>query len=390
MVRVVQVVAVVSLALVLSGCQTVGGWFNRGGDAEVAPAPLVDFEATARAERLWSTRAGRGIDRSRANLPPVFADGEIWVADSRGRITVVDAETGREMRGWDTGEHISAGPTVHGDQVFFTTFAGRLHVVDRRSGEPRWQAELTAEVLSLPVVEDGIVVVRGINGRVFGFDANQGERRWVYERSVPLLTLRGTSDPLARAGIIYIGFDDGLVAALRARDGQRLWEERVAEPEGRTELERLADIDGPLAVVGSELYVASYRDRIAGLAVDSGRLLWIKEVSSAQGLSLRRTQLATADRHDHVWLIDRRNSATLWRDDRLTRRQITRPVFKGNYLITVDFEGHLHAYDADTGEFAVRTRASRNRPVSAPLVVGNQLYVLDTDGHLSAWRVTAR
>jgi outer membrane protein assembly factor BamB len=385
-----RLIATLMLLTLLAGCQTVGGWFGRGHDPEVSPAPLVEFAATAQAERLWSTRAGRGTDRSRANLPPVFADGEIWVADANGRITAVDADSGREQRSWNTGERVSAGPTVHGDLVFFTTFAGRLHAVDRQSGDSRWQAELTAEVLSMPVIEDGVVVVRGINGRVFGFALNSGERLWVYERSVPLLTLRGTSDPLARAGVIFIGFDDGLVAALRARDGQLLWEERIAEPEGRTELERLADIDGPLAVVGSELYVASYRDRIAGLAVDSGRLLWIKEVSSAQGLSLRRTQLATADRNDAVWLIDRRNSATLWRDDRLARRQITRPVFLGDYLITVDFEGYMHCYDADSGEFAARVRATRNRPVSAPLVVGNQLYVLDTDGHLSAWRVASR
>lgn len=379
---------VVALALIvlLSACQTVGGWFGRS-DPELAPAALVDFTPSVKVERIWQTRVGRGTDQARAQLPPVFIDGEIWVADVRGRITAVNAESGREQRSFSTGERISAGPAVHGDLVLFTSFSGRLHAIDRSSGQPRWQAELTAEVLSLPVVEDGVVVVRGINGRVLGFNVASGERRWVYERSVPLLTLRGTSDPLTRAGVVFIGFDDGLVAAVRVRDGQVLWEERVAEPEGRTELERLADIDGPLAIVGGELYVVSYRGRMAGLSVDSGRLLWVKEVASAQGLSLRRTQLATVDREDAVWLIDRRNSATLWRDDRLARRGLTRPVFVGNSLVTADFEGYLHWYDVDSGDFVARVRASRSSLASAPLVVGNQVYVLDADGQLSAWRV---
>src|SRR5699024_955031 len=155
---------------------------------------------------------------------------------------------------------------------------------------------LSSEILALPVLHDGIVVARAIDGRVFGLDRSDGARLWIYDRSVPLLSLRGNSDPFARAGQVFIGFDDGLVAALRVSDGSVLWEQRVSSPEGRTELDRLADIDGPMIVVGTELYVVTYHGRLAGLALESGRTLWVKDISSASGLSLRRTQLAVTDR----------------------------------------------------------------------------------------------
>lgn len=377
---------ILGLAAVLGGCQTVGGWFNRG-DADDGPAPLVDFSPTIETERVWSANAGRGMGRSQPRFLPVYDRQEIWVADYRGRVTIVDADTGRISQRLDLGLPLSAGPTLQGDRAYFGTFDGQLLALDRNSGEAVWRAQLSSEVLAMPVVQDGVVVVRCIDGRVFGLDRQTGSTIWVHDRSVPLLTLRGNSDPLGRAGQIFVGYDDGMVSALRAVDGSIIWEQRVSVPEGRTELDRLSDIDGPMAIVGSELYVVTYRGQMASLTLDGGRILWVKDVSSHQGVSLQRTQLAAADRDDAVWLVDRRNGSTLWRDDRLARRQITRPVFFGDHLVTVDSEGFMHWYDTNSGEFAARTRLGRTAPAAAPVAVGNMLYVLDVDGGLTAWRI---
>ncbi len=366
---------------ILTGC----GIFSRD-EGDLAPAELVEFTPTMEVERLWSTSAGRGVDRSRPNFRPYYEGGRLWVGDHRGQVIAVNAESGRVERRFDTGLELSAGPAVQDGLILLGTFDGKMVVLDAETGEQRWTASVSSEVLSYPVLHDGVVVVRCIDGRVFGLNVDNGRRIWVHDRSVPLLTLRGTSDPLARAGQVFIGYDDGMVSGLRIADGSVLWEQRVSEPEGRTELERMSDIDGPMVIVGTELYVATYRGRMAGMALESGRLLWVKDLSSHSGLSLRRTQLAASDREDAVWVVDRRNGATLWRDEQLRRRQLTRPVFYGTHLVVVDVEGYMHFYDADSGEFSARTRATRNPPANAPLVVGNTLYLLDTDGTLSAWR----
>jgi len=384
--RLGRVAVILGLALVLAGCQTVGGWFSRA-DSEEGPAALVDFTPTIQTERVWSVNAGRGLGRSQPRLRPVYDRQEVWVADYRGRVTVVDADSGRTIQRLDLGLPISAGPTLEGERAYFGTFDGQLLALDRNTGEAVWRAQLSSEVLAMPVVQDGVVVVRCIDGRVFGLDRQTGSTIWVHDRSVPLLTLRGNSDPLGRAGQIFIGYDDGLVSALRATDGSIIWEQRVSVPEGRTELDRLSDIDGPMAIVGAELYVVTYRGQMASLTLDAGRILWVKDVASHQGVSLQRTQLAAADRDDAVWLVDRRNGSTLWRDDRLARRQITRPVFFGEHLVTIDAQGFMHWYDIGSGEFAARTRLGRNAPAAAPLAVGNMLYVLDVDGGLTAWRI---
>ncbi|MFU8830962.1 MAG: outer membrane protein assembly factor BamB [Wenzhouxiangella sp.] len=380
-----RVLAILLLVGILAGCQTVGGWFGRDGP-EDGPAELVDFESRLNVERLWSVNTGAGINRSRPSFRPFLHDGEVWTGDHRGRVTAVDAETGRVARRFDTGLALSAGPAVYDDVVLLGTFDGELIALDRQSGAQRWLARLSSEMLAWPVLHDGVVIARSIDGRVFGIDVADGSRMWIHDRSVPLLTMRGNSDPLARAGQVYIGYDDGAAVGLRVSDGGLLWEQRVSEPEGRTELERLSDINGPMVVVGTDLYVVTYRGRMASLALESGRILWVKEVASHSGLSVFRTQLASVDVDDAVWLIDRRNGSTLWRDDRLARRGLTRPVFITDYLVTVDSLGYMHWYDLASGDFVARVRASRSATVEAPLVVGNTLYLLDEGGTLSAWR----
>lgn len=377
---------VLTAPLLTGGCQTVRGWFKKD-DPDTTPARLVDFNPSLRVDRVWSTNTGRGLNRSAPSLKPFHHDGRIWVADHQGRVSAVDAETGRVHRRFSTELDISAGPGVFQDRVLLGTFDARVVALDTADGSERWSADVSSEVLALPVLHDNVVIARCIDGRVFGLDADTGRRLWIYDRSVPLLTLRGVSDPLPRAGQVFIGYDDGTVVALRVSDGSLLWEQRVSVPEGRTELERLADIDGPMAIVGTDLYVVTYRGRMASLALESGRTLWVKEVASHSGVSIRRTQLAAADQDDALWMIDRRNGTTLWHDEQLARRGLTRPVFHGDHLVTVDRDGYMHWLDADSGAFSARVRATRNTPAAAPLVVGATLYLLDENGTLSAWRV---
>jgi outer membrane protein assembly factor BamB len=373
------------LLLSLAGCQTIGGWF--GGGSDVEPAELTEIRQSVPIERVWSVDTGAGINRSQPRIRPVVDGDQVWAADHEGRITAVNADSGRVEREIDIDLPISAGPTVTADLIIVGTFDGELVVISRDSGRIQWRAQLSSEILSKPVLHDGIIVARAIDGRVFGLDRSDGARLWVHDRSVPLLSLRGNGDPLTRAGQVYIGYDDGQVTALRVADGSVLWEQQVSAPEGRTELDRLADIDGPMLVVGTELYVVTYHGRLAGLALESGRTLWVKDIASSSGLSLRRTQLAVTDRDDNVWMVDRRNGSTLWRDDQLLRRQLTRPVFLGGLVAVGDFEGYLHFFDADSGQIVARVQAGGEAPASAPIVAGNTLYMLDEDGELSAWRV---
>lgn len=370
----------------LPGCSWIKSW----GDPEPGdPAPLVEFEQSLEVRRVWSTSVGDGMGRAGLNMSPVFASGVLFVADHEGRLVAVDAETGRKNWELKTEQPFSGGPGLDDDHIYMGTIDGRVIAYDRSGGAELWNAQVSSEVLSPPASGDGIVVVRCIDGRVFGLDAVSGRRLWIHDRDVPLLTLRGNADLLIRGGFVYVGYDDGAVVSLRLSDGSQVWSQTIVSPEGRTELDRLADIGQHMVLIASDLIVSSYKSRVVSLAADSGRLLWFKDISSSTGVVVDRTNLAVSEKTGDLWMLDRRNGSTLWKVDQMTNRGLTRPAFYGNYVVVGDKEGYLHWLDSDIGSFVARERAGKDGFAAAPLSVGTTLYVLTLDGELMAYRAGA-
>ncbi len=379
--------AVVALCLLtLHGCS----WFRGWGDPEPGdPVPLVEFEPSLEVRKAWSVDVGDGMGKQGLSMAPVYSSGTIYTADYEGRLVAVDAESGRKTLDLKTEQAFSGGPGLDDDRIYMGTIDGRVIAYERASGNELWNAQVSSEVLAPPASADGVVVVRCIDGRVFGLDAINGRRMWIYDHSVPLLTLRGNADLLVRAGVAFVGYDDGSVVSLRVRDGTVAWTQTIVSPEGRTELDRLADIGQRMAFIASDLIVSSYKSRLVSLAADSGRMLWFKDISSVTGVQVDRTDLAISEKNGDLWMLDRRNGATQWKIDQLTNRDLTRPAFYGNYVVVGDLEGYLHWIDTDIGSFVARVRAGKDGFAAAPLSVGTTLYVLTRDGDLVAYRAGA-
>ena len=353
------------------------------------PSPLVDFDATVKVKRIWSTGVGDGMGKAGISMPPMFADGVIYTADAKGQLTAVGAEKGNKIWTIKTKQAFSGGPAVGESLLVMGTLDGTVLAFDAADGSERWSARVSSEVLAVPGISENIVVVRCIDGRVFGLDANTGTRVWIYDSSVPLLTLRGNTNILLRGSTVFVGYPDGTVAALQVADGTVMWSQSVVSPDGRTELERLADIGTQMVIVASDLIVSSYKKRIASLAADSGRLLWFKEIPSFTGVQVDRTNLAVSDFGGNLWLLDRRNGSTLWKIDQLTNRGLTLPAFYGDLVVVGDKEGYLHWINISDGAFVAREREGKKGFAGAPLTVGTTLYVLTNKGTLSAYRAGA-
>lgn len=379
-------VALLLTGLFLQGCSWIKSW---GDDEPGDPAPLVEFKTSLKVGKVWSTKIGDGMGKHGLSMAPRFSSGTLFAADYKGRLVAVDAESGRKNWELKTEQPFSGGPGLDDDQIYMGTIDGRVIAYERGSGTELWNAQVSSEVLTPPESADGIVVVRCIDGRVFGLDAVNGRRIWIYDHKVPLLTLRGNPNLLIRAGVVFVGYDDGSVVSLKLEDGSVVWNQTIVSLEGRTELERLADIGTQMVIIASDLIVSSYKKRVVSLAADSGRLLWFKEISSATGIQVDRTNLAVSEANGDLWMLDRRNGATIWKLDQMSNRGLTRPVFYGNYVVVGDKEGYLHWLDTDIGSFVARVRPGKKGFAAAPLTVGTTLYVLTHGGDLIAYRAGA-
>ena len=223
--------AFIVMALLLQGCSWIESW---GDDEPNAPAPLVEFETSLKVKKVWSVNVGDGMGKQGLSMAPRYSSGTIVTADYKGKLVSVDADTGRKNWELKTEQPFSGGPGLDDRQIYMGTIDGRVIAYDRDSGTELWNAQVSSEVLAPPASADGIVVVRCIDGRVFGLDEINGRRIWIYDHSVPLLTLRGNADLLVRAGVVFVGYDDGSVVSLKLEDGSLIWNQTIVSPEGRT------------------------------------------------------------------------------------------------------------------------------------------------------------
>lgn len=375
------------LALALPGCATVRGWFSSSDDA-AGPAELTDITTTVDVSQQWSRSIGGGERRLGLRQQPAVDGGRLYTASLDGRVLAIDAATGNEIWRTDTDLSFSGGPGVGGGVVVAGGLDGEVVAFDADSGAERWRALTTSEIIAAPRVADGLVVVRSNDGRISGYELATGERRWTFEQPLPPLTVRGSAAPVVERGAVFVGYDDGTVISLDLQSGLRRWEQVVAQPEGRTDLERMADIDGELALADSLLYAVSFHGQTLAMSADSGAPLWNRELGSYAGLAWSGARLLTVDTDGTLWSIDRFGGEAMWRQEALARRWLTTPAIQGNYAVVGDLEGYLHWIDLNSGELAARVRV-QNAPIRATPQVGadGTLYAVTTDGRLAAYRI---
>ncbi|MFO1372101.1 MAG: outer membrane protein assembly factor BamB [Candidatus Competibacteraceae bacterium] len=374
------------LLLVLSaGCSWLSGWFS--SDNSIPPAELKSIAQPINIQQLWETRVGAGTEEQFARLIPALGEGRIYAASHDGIVIALDALSGQRLWESATKLPITGGVGLSDTGlVLVGTEKGQVVALQQENGQEAWRAQVSSEVLVPPRAASGIVVVRTIDGKFTGLDARSGERRWVYARTVPPLSLRGNAPPLLMHNLVVTGLETGKLLVLSLEKGAPLTEKTIAVPHGRTDIERLIDINSEPKVFGDNLYLVAYRGSVAAIDMRSGSIGWNREISSYAGLDVDAQQVYVSDDTDAVFGLDRRSGGTLWKQAELTGRRLSAPAASGDYVVVGDFEGYLHWLSKDSGRIVGRVRASSKGIITQPLAAGNTVFVFGKNGSLSAFR----
>ena len=375
---------VISLVGTISACSGLGG--TTDDEENGGPAPLPDFETTLKLDKVWSYR-GDGAGEYFIKLLPAVESSHIFVTDISGKVTALNSQTGKTEWHTKLKEDVTSGIGAGFGKLFLGTRRGKIIALNQEDGSSSWSAVLSSEILSVPSSNGKVVVVHAANEKIYGLDHKTGEQLWSYESVLPSLTLRGTANPATTNNIALVGLANGKLVALDIDSGRVLWDKRISVPQGRSELDRMTDIDGDPLLAADMVYVTALHGKVSAIELSSSRVKWQNDLSSFQGVDEGLANIYVVDTSGHIHALDQNTGNTVWKQSDLAHRGLTAPATMGNYLVVGDSEGYLHLLSQIDGQFLARKRVDSEGILSKPLTAGGLLYVLGNSGRLSAYRI---
>lgn len=365
--------------LIVVGCSS--------DDVEEEPMELEDFNEEIELIKVWDESIGDGNADQYLKLQPIIIGESIYAIDHFGILVAINKADGEELWEVEYEEPVSGALGGDDSQLYFATYHGDIIAVDRSGGLEQWRVTLTSEVLSAPVSNGRQVVVQSIDGKVVSLNAQSGELMWRYDSNAPVLSIRGTASPVISDEFTVTGFANGELVAFQNNSGAPVWNAAVGLPKGRTELERLVDIDGQPVIKDDAVYTVSYQGKLSVIHLPTGKEIWSKQQSSYTGVDLGFGNVYVSTSDDIVVAYNQSTRTEVWRQENLKFRQLTSPKAFGSTAVVADFEGYIHFLSQIDGRFIGRVHLDSDGVRSPMLISDDMLFVYSNSGDLAAYKI---
>ena len=399
-------IAVLAVAALASGCSWFSWlpWVDKKPDPD-APAELTDYKAQVKIDEIWSASVGDGLGKQYMRLPPAVLAERVFAADAFGYVEARDRFSGKRIwkaRIGPSGKgmfsflnpfdrtdysYVTGGVGAGEGLVLLGTTTAEVVALSAADGSPRWRAAMSSEVLAPATTGEGLVFVQTSDGRMVALDAKDGSRRWTFDTQVPVLSLRGTGSPQYADGIVVAGFANGKVTAFRAATGEPIWDARVMLPQGRSELDRIADVDGDPVITPNAVYAASFQGRVSAIRPSDGTELWERDTSTYVDVGEGGGQIYIVDDKSVITAYDERTSSVAWEQRALFKRGLTGAAAIGDYVIVADSEGFVHVLAQSDGHLVARRKIDGSGIRSRPVVGDDVVYVMGNSGDFEALKI---
>jgi outer membrane assembly lipoprotein YfgL len=343
------------------------------------PTPLESYQPSIAGRQVWAVRGSApGFP-----LVPAVRDGTFYVAQGNGVVMALSAEDGAERWRANAGGPIAAG--VGSDGRFTSVVTRGNEVVTFDGSREAWRRRVPSSVVTPPLVAGERVFVIGVDRAVHAFDALDGRRLWTLRRPGEALTLAQPTVLQAHRNSLLVAQGSRLAAVDPLR-GQVLWEAPMAVPRGTNEVERLSDLVGPAARVGSRVCARAFQSAVACADAERGVALWTRNAGGAQAVAADAERVIGADATDRMTAWRAGNGDVLWTQERMLWRGLSGMTLAGPVVVVGDSQGFVHFLAADDGRLQLRLPTDGSPVVGTPVLSGNTVLVTTRNGGLFAFR----
>ena len=351
------------------------------------PTPLENYTPKIAGRAVWNIRLNPsilGFSSTRESvLIPTVRDGRVLAATAGGDVAALAADTGAVLWRSSVGSPISAG--LGSDGRFLSVVTRGNEVVTFDGQREAWRKRVPASVVTPPLVAGERVFVMTVDRAVHAFDAIDGRRLWTLQRPGDALTLAQPGVLSAMRNTLLVG-QGAKLAGVDPTAGTVQWEISMASPRGTNEVERLADLVGPLARVGDRVCARAFQSAVACADGVKGAILWSRNVGGANAVGSDNDLVFGADATDRIAAWRVANGDVAWSNEKLLYRGLSGALAVGPVVVFGDSEGYVHFLSTTTGEQQLRLPTDGSPIVGPPVLAGNTLIVSTQGGGLFAFR----
>src|SRR5450631_708496 len=337
-----------------------------------AVADGVVFAASHKGEVLAVTlETGKEVWVKKLKLPlsagPAAGSGLVILGSSKGTLIALDAANGRERWRVHVNSELLSAPAISEKVVVLRSVDGRLHGLDSANGKELWQVEQQVPRLSLrgtatPIIAKELAISGFDNGKVMAVSLTTGDTVW----DTSLLSAHGSTE-LDRlvdidSAVRVVGDDvfaagfQGRTAMLALDSGQVWWSHDMSSYRG-------------LAVDADNLYVTQSDGIVVALRQRDGSELWRNQKLKLRRLStpvLTSTAVAIADFQGYMHWLDKTTGELVARV-RIAKERVTNsPVAIDDTIVVLTDGGKLAAFRA-TPAVPQTAVAAPAAPAPAPI-----------------------
>lgn len=351
---------------------------------EPKPNPLPKLVQSKALVPVFSQKVSATAKEDPLRLQLDSDNGVNFIVNPKGEVA---AYRGKQ-RLWETrvNKHgLTSGVEAAQGIVLVGSAKGELYALDQATGQQKWQAQLTGALLSPPLIQGSRAITIANDGTVFAHDIATGQQLWAYKMPSVQFSLRGQPSPvMLDSNIVLIASANAYVYGIDVVSGVARFQRRVAVSEGRSDSQRLIDIDGDPVVRGQYLITTSYQGQVTVTDLAAQQVVWSENASSNKRPEVANDKVFVSQSDGSLVAYNLSTGEKVWQSDVLLHRHLSNPVVLGSDLVVGDLDGYLHLINPDNGQLVGRSKTDGD--VLTLRVIDNQLYASTRKGEFTVWQ----
>jgi outer membrane protein assembly factor BamB len=374
-------------------------WTQSGVSSAKIPGHL---DAAPAFRIAWRAGVGGSSQNKRIVAAPVVKDDRIYVIDANQKIFAFSADNGHRL--WERAlespnkkrdnHAVGGGLAIAGDKLIVASGYAYVEALSLADGKSVWHRRVDSPMSGSPAVMGNRAFLTSTNNEFYALDTDTGEIVWNDQAIAETARVLSSPSPAATSDILAVPYSSGELIAYLPANGRRLWSDTLTTLGRYTPLSVINDIAGRPTIEDGTVYAASYSGVLAAIDARSGARLWATTLGSRQGPAISGDFLFIVSTGAKVVCFNKLDGKVVWvrelpefKNAKQKKNRIvwTGPLIVSNRLILVSSEGNVVALSPQNGETVAEVKVGQPIYIE-PIAAAGKIFVVTDKGGLVAIR----